>query len=362
MQIALAQEFLTKLGGAERVLKSMFDILPQSDIYTLFYNEAKVGKVFPKDKIKGLNLQFLYKVLRYNKLLLPFMKNAIEGLDFSGYDVVITSNTALMHNIIPHMDNYHISYIHSPARYIWDYYHNYKKDLGVFEWFDYPYSKFLSNIRLWDYYGINRVDKILCNSENVKKRIWKYYRKDAEVLYPPVRVKDMKLSTESEDYFLVISTLSKYKKIEIVIKAFNELQKKLIVIGDGDMKDYLENISQGNINFLGRIEDNELSEYLKYTKAVIYPQEEDFGIVPIEAMACGKPVIAYGKGGVLETVKENFSGEFFHRQTPESLQKAILKFYANEKNYNPKKIRESVMKFDESIFQDKILDIIRYKK
>jgi len=356
MKIALAHEMLVKLGGAERVLKSLSDLFPKAPIYTLFHDKKQTSEWFGDKKIHTSGLQKWFKLGIKPKYLLSKMPKAVEQFDFSNYDVVISSSSAFMHGIKVPKHAKHICYCHSPMRYAWDYAHEYTKHYS-------PFMRFLiagqlNKIRMWDYMTSDRPDIIIANSEHVRKRIQKYWRKDAVVIYPPVDVKRFTPTKHHEDYFLIVSALTPFKKIDIAIRTFNKIKRKLIIIGDGAQRKYLESIADDNIEFLGYKDDHVVRDYYENCRAFIFPGEEDFGITPVEAMASGKPVLAYGVGGVTESVQPGISGEFFYKPTPESLEDGLARLLANEKHFEPQKIWAIADKFDKSVFQEKMKKLI----
>lgn len=357
MKIALVHEMLVKLGGGERVLKSLTNLFPKSPIYTLLHDEKKTASWFGKKKIHPSYLQTLYKFIRRPKFLLPKMPQAIEQFDFRKYDVVISSSSAFAHGIKTDGKTKHICYCHSPMRYAWDYTHEYTKNYSNLG--RYFIAKILNPIRQWDYRASDRPDLIIANSKHVQKRIQKYWRKKATVIYPPVNVKRFEPTHNHEDYFLIVSALTPFKKIDLAIHAFNKIRRKLIIIGDGAQRKYLESIASDNIEFLGRKSDEMITEYMQNCRAFIFPGEEDFGITPVEAMAAGKPVLAYGVGGATESVQAGISGEFFYEPTPISLEDGLTRLLVNEKNYDFKKIRQIAEQFDESVFAEKMQAMIK---
>ncbi len=356
MKIALVHELLLKLGGAERVLRQLLDIYPQSPVYTLLHNPKKTEDWFHGERIYTTNLQKYYKILNSPKYLLPKMIKAIESFDFKNFDLVISSSSAFAHGINT-KEVKHICYCHSPMRYAWDYTHEYTKNMSFI--MRYISSSLLKDIRLWDYKIANRPHKIIANSKHVQKRISKYWRQESQVIYPPVNIKSFIPSPSHEDYFLIVSALTPFKRIDLAIQAFNKIGRKLIIIGDGSQRKLLESMSESNIEFLGRKSDKVVREYMQNCRAFIFPGEEDFGITPIEAMASGKPVLAYAVGGVLESVEAGISGEFFKEATVESFLDGLMRLMLNEKKYSYKQIRKNVERFECSIFEEKIQKIIK---
>lgn len=372
MKVAIAHEILIKLGGAERILKTLTDLYPKAPIYTLLHDAKKTNGWFPvkdgstsggKDKkIHPSYLQRLYKLGVKPKFLLSKMPKAVEQFDFSNYDVVISSSSAFMHGIKTRhggqagKNTKHICYCHSPMRYAWDYTHEYTKKYSKLMQF--LISEKLKTIRQWDFLAADRPDVLIANSRHVQKRIKKYWRRDAQVIYPPVDVKRFTPTKHHEDYFLIVSALTSFKQIDLAIHTFNKIKRKLVIIGDGAQMNCLKSIAKSNIEFLGYKDDHVVRDYIENCRAFIFPGEEDFGITPVEAMAAGKPVLAYGVGGVLESVQTDISGEFFQYPTPESLEDGLARLLANEKNFDPHKIHSIAQQFDQSVFIEKMKKII----
>lgn len=356
-KIALAHEMLTKLGGAERVVKTLSDLNPKAPIFTLFHDKKTTKDWFGDKKIHSSYLQLPFSLGVKSKFLLSKIPGAIEQFNFENYDVVISSSSAFMHGIKTGKNTKHICYCHSPMRYAWDYSHEYTKNQHPFMQF--LIAQKLNKIRQWDYSTANRPDILIANSKHVQKRIQKYWRRDSEVIHPPVCIKRFTPQKSHEDYFLIVSALTPFKKIDLAIHTFNKIKRKLVIIGDGAQRQYLESIAQDNIEFLGYKDDHSTRDYIEDCRAFIFPGEEDFGITPVEAMAAGKPVLAYGLGGVLESVQPGISGEFFYCPTPSSLEDGLARLLANEKSYDIQKIRSIAENFDESVFVDKIQKIIK---
>jgi glycosyltransferase involved in cell wall biosynthesis len=289
------------------------------------------------------------------------MSSAIESFDFSEYDLVFSSSNAFAKGVITNPDTTHICYCHSPMRYSWDWYFEYLKE-NKLGWLARKIVKLvIHKIRLWDRASAERVDYWIANSQNVRSRIKKYYHKDSEIIHCGTNIDKYHISESPKDYFLVVSRLSAYKKTDLVVKAFNKLGLPLVVVGTGEQYNILKSIAKSNVQIVGYKSDKEVVKYLSECRAFIHPQEEDFGLTQVEAMASGRPVIAYKKGGSLEVVKAGENGIFFEEPTSESLIKAIQKFEKIEKEFDPKKIRQSVEKFDNKKFKATIEKFVEEK-
>lgn len=359
MKIAFVHDFLLKLGGAERVLKVLMDMYPQAPVYTLLYDEKKVGDVFPKERVRPSGLQKWPRFLPgMHKFLFPFMPGAVENFDLSEFDVVVSSSGAYSHGVVTNLETIHICYYHSPMRYAWDYTHQYLKEQNLGLIGELIASRLLHKVRQWDYLAADRVDVVLANSRTVANRIKKYYRQESEVVNPPVDVERFEPHEKNEGYFLIVSALTPYKKIDLAVELFNRLGKRLVIIGDGNDMGRLKRMAARNIDFLGFKEDAVVKEYLENCRAFIFPGEDDFGIAPVEAMACGKPVLAFRKGGAMETVVEGKTGEFFEEQTVESMEAGLTQLLINEKNYVTKDIAEHAQQFSEKAFKKAMKSII----
>ncbi len=355
MKVALVHDFLLRLGGAERVLKVFSDMFPDAPIYTLLYDEKKVSEFFPKEKIKTSFLQNYPKFSKnYHRFLTYKMPRAIEEFDFSSYDLVLSSSNSFAHGIITNSETKHICYCHSPMRYAWDWSNEYIKENNITGIKSFFYSYLIKYLREWDKISSDRPDKYIANSVNVQRRIKKYYGLSSELIYPPVNVDRFEVKEKHLDYFLVVSNLTPYKKIDLAVKLFSKIGKKLLVIGNGPQKNYLKSISAPNVEFLGFQSDASVKEYIENSRAFIFPGEEDFGITPLEAMSAGKPVLAFSKGGTLETVVSGKTGEFFYEQTLESMEDGLARLLYNERFYNPKEIRKHAEKFSEKVFIENI--------
>ena len=360
MKVAIVHDFLLKLGGAERVVKALSDMFPEAPIYTILYDEDKVGDVFPKEKIRTSFLQKYPKFLRNKyKFLINRIPRAIEEMDFDEFDLVISSNTAFCHGIITSTNTKHICYCHSPMRYAWDWTNEYRREHNIKGLKNILYAPLLKSLREWDKVSSDRPNLYLANSQTVSNRIKKYYRINSDVVHPPVETGRFKVSKEHSNYFLIVSTLTPYKRIDLAVQLFNKIGRRLVIIGDGAHRQYLESIAGENIEFLGFKDDDTVTEYMQNCRAFIFPGEEDFGMTPVEAMACGKPVLAFGKGGCTETIVSGKTGEFFFEESVEAMEDGLARLLYNEKFYRPHTIARHATNFSSEIFQKKIKQKIR---
>lgn len=354
MKVALVHEMLLKLGGAERVVKTLTEMFPEAALHTLIADPKIAKKGFPEAKIIPSSLQKKFRWLPRAKFWLSSMPAAAESMRLNA-DIIISSSSAFAHGIKKGKAR-HICYCHSPMRYAWDFTHEYTKKMHPFmQWIA---ARMLSPIRIWDFKRAQDIDVIIANSKHVQKRIQKYWRRDSIVIYPPVNVKRFTPRSAHDDFFLIVSALTPFKRIDLAIQVFNKIKKRLVIIGEGAQKKELQSMAGPTIEFLGRLDDKDTQKYFENCRAFIFPGEEDFGITPVEAMAAGKPVLAYGLGGVTESVQAGISGEFFYEPSAASLEDGLARLLANEKNYDPLKIRAIAETFDEDIFKKRIAEIV----
>ena len=352
MRVALVHDYLNQYGGAERVLEAFCEIWPDAPIFTLVYDEKRTGRAFCGRKIRTSFLQKVPLVKNHHRPFLMLMPLAIEQFDFSKYDLVISSSASFAKGIITRPGTLHICYCHTPTRYVWDDSHRYIEEFGFPALVKKGIPLFLNYLRVWDESAAIRPDRYLANSQFVSSRIKKYYNCDSRVICPPVKTKNFYLSGRTEDYFLIVVRLLPYKKVDLAIKAFNQLGWPLKIVGDGPDRRRLKKMAGRNIEFVGLVAEKELPGYFARCRAFIFPQEEDFGITAVEAMAAGRPVIAFRGGGALEIVEEGKTGVFFNEQTPESLIEALRKF--DPADFSAQYIRQRAAQFDKEIFKDKI--------
>ncbi|MCR5171601.1 MAG: glycosyltransferase [Treponema sp.] len=362
MKVAIVHDWLVNYGGAERVVEEMLKLYPDADIYTLVYDEKKMGKIFPREKVHTSFVQKLPMSTRLYTKLLTLMPKAFESFDFSGYDLVLCSSSSCAKGVITPPLVPHISYIHTPMRYAWDQFFEYRKRSGKLTKFF--MNRWMPSIRLWDFISSQRIDSLICNSKYIARRIKKYWNLPSAVIYPPVDTERLSPNNkEAEDFYVVFSRFVPYKRIDLAVSACGKLGKKLVVIGGGSQEGELKALAKEafanhpqDVKFTGRISDEEVQDYLQRCKAMIFSAEEDFGIIPVEVQACGRPVIAFGKGGALETVKEGVTGVFFDKQETESLCGAIKNFEElySKRTFDSAKIVEHAKSFSAERFRKEL--------
>lgn len=352
MKIALIHDYIVSYGGAEKTFKVLSEIFPDAELYTLFYNKDIVEKL-KIGRGRPIHTSFLQKFPRFLRrkyqILLLFMPIAAETLDFREFDIVISSSFSFVKGIITRPKTTHISYCHTPTRYLWD------KSRKRF---------ILHYFRVWDRQASERVDKFIASSKTVQDRIRKYYKRESTVIYPPVRISPPEANPPmagkpEKEFYLIVSQLRKYKRIDMAVDAFNKLGLELVIIGDGPEKRKLKKMAKKNIKILGWQPEEITAEYYQNCRAFIFPGEDDFGIAPVEAMSFGKPVLAYRKGGATETIIEGKTGEFFDYENSAILADCVRRFRMKSANhYDPKFISEHVKKFSEQRFKKEILEFV----
>jgi glycosyltransferase involved in cell wall biosynthesis len=353
MKICLVHDWLTSYGGAELVLKTMLEIWPDAPIYTLVYDpDGPCKEIIQSTQVHGSFINKYRRAKRNHRSFLPVMPLAIEQFDLSEFDVVLSSSHAVAKGVITGPDQLHISYVHTPIRYAWDLQSQYLADAGLTRGLKSWLARALLHyIRIWDERTVPGVDHYIANSKFVAQRIWKFYKRNATVIHPPVEIDRFTPQSDKKDFYLTVSRLVPYKKIGLIVEAFRQMpDKKLIVIGDGPEMKAIRERQTSNIELLGFVDNKTTANTIQDAKALIFAAEEDFGIVPVEAQACGTPVIAYGKGGARETVIESETGYFFAEQSPESIIEAVKAFEA-QPPLDPEKIRQNAERFAKERFK-----------
>lgn len=355
LKVAIVHDYLNQMGGAEWVLKVLHQIFPDAPIFTSVYVPSSVCPSFKSADIRTSFMQRLPMIKKHARFYLALYPYAFELFDLSKYDLVLSSSSSFAKGVVTPPSTCHICYCYSPMRFVWSY-HDYIEQEPISRiiklWLPYV----IHRLRRWDEITANRVDCYIAISNEVRRRINKYYRRDAAVINPPVDVSRFTTSYEDNGYFLIISRLLPYKHIDIVIEAFNRLRLPLKIIGSGRDEYRLRKMAGPTVEFLGKLNDDKMRKCLEECRAVIFPGFEDFGLVPVEAMACGKPVIAYEAGGALETVMEGITGKFFNEQTPEAIAEAVERFDPN--TFDPDQIRRHAEEFDVSIFKDRMAKFV----
>jgi glycosyltransferase involved in cell wall biosynthesis len=346
MRSAIIHYWLLNRRGGEKVLDSLCRLLPGADIYTLFCDPRTLS-----EELRGHRIvtSYLDPFRRWHRNLLPLMPMALEAFDLRGYDLIVSSESGPAKGVLAPSTARHICYCHTPMRYLWDLYPAYRNEWTRSRFKRALITPFAHYMRQWDYASAARVDRFIANSRNVRTRIWKTYRRESEVIYPPVDIENFH-HQRAEDYFLAVSELVPYKRIDLLVKHFTRTGQTLRIAGDGPDLKALRAAAGRNIQFLGRVSDADLRDLYARCRAFLMPGEEDFGITPVEALASGKPVIAFGRGGALETVPP-FGGVFFDRQTGESLAVAMHRFELLEPEIQPDHLQQWTRQFSTAEFE-----------
>ena len=353
MRAAIVHYWLLNQRGGEKVLEALCRLLPGADIFTLFCDPATLSPELERHKI---TTSFLNPGRRWYRNLLPLMPMALESFDLRGYDLVISSESGPAKGVITSSGTRHLCYCHTPMRYLWDLYPAYRNEWTPSWWKRAAMTPLTNYLRLWDFVSAARVDRFLANSDNVRARIWKTYRRESEVLHPPVDVDRFEYQPP-QDYFLIVSELVPYKRIDGAVRVFSRNGRRLRIAGAGPELRRLQEMAGPNVEFLGRVPDAALRELYAGCRALLLPGEEDFGITPVEAQASGKPVIALGRGGVLETVPP-FGGIFYDEPTEEQLEAALQRFEKFEPHVRPVELQEHAQRFSTEEFARKMQTVL----
>lgn len=356
MKIAFVHDYLNQYGGAERVLQVLCSLFPRAPIYTTVYDPDATGGVFEGRTIRTSFLQNMPLVKRYHHAFSFLMPLAVEQFDPSAFDVVFSISSSFAKGVVTKPHTRHVCYCLTPPRFLWDDSHRFVNEFRYPSFVKKAIPPMLSYLRMWDSQAAKRVDEFVAISNFVKDRIKKYYGRTADVLYPPVNTARFAPAQKPGDYFLMVGRIVSYKKFDLAIRVFNALGLPLKIAGAGIEADRLKKLAGKNVEFLGLVQDDILAGLYAGAKALVFPQEEDFGIVPLEAMASGRPVIAFRGGGAVETVIPGTTGLFFEEQTERSLFQALGRF--KEMEFDPRACRIQAEKFDISVFQKHILEIL----
>jgi glycosyltransferase involved in cell wall biosynthesis len=368
VSVGIVADWLVTFAGSEKVIAEFIKLYPHADIYSVvdFLSDESRKKFYGKEATTSFIQRLPFAKKKYQQYL-PLMPLAIEQLDVTGHDIVLSSSHAVAKGVLTGPDQLHISYVHSPIRYAWDFQHQYLRESGLNKGLKGKLARwFLHKIRIWDYRTAHGVDHFIANSHFIARRIKKVYGRDADVIYPPVDVERFTLQENKEDFYFTASRMVPYKRIDLIVEAFSQMpDKKLVVIGDGSEMAKIKAKAGSNIEILGYQPDEVMQDYMRRAKAFVFAAEEDFGITPVEAQASGTPVIAFGKGGVLETIRpygeKNATGVFFAEQTAESLIKAVRRFDKIQESILPLDCRENALKFSGERFHNELDKYIKTK-
>ena len=365
MKTAIVHYWLVNMRGGEKVLEALLEMFPEADIFTHVYDPDAMPDSIKSHRVFTSYIQKLPMAKKLYQKYMPLMPNALNGFNLQEYDLIISSESGPAKGVVPNPDAYHICYCHSPMRYLWDMYHDYFRDSGGFVRFF--MKRLIPNLRLYDVASSNLVDLFVANSGYVAKRIRRYYNREAAVVFPPVDIEKFgDIKRKPGDFYLFFGQLTGYKRADLAIEACIASGKKLVVAGAGSNKNDVKKYEKtGLVTFKGRVSDDEVRELYATAKALLFPGIEDFGIIPVEAQAAGCPVIAYGRGGALETVRENSTGVFFYEQTAASLREAIAGFEAADADgcfSNREVFSNHVKQFTKQAFIEKINGIVAERK
>lgn len=360
LKVALVHDWLVGRGGGERVLYDIHTLFPDAPIYTLVYDQDKAPEWCKECDIRTTYIQKWPGAKSHHKLLLSFMPKAWEALDLTEYDLVISCCASCCKGVITRPDALHVCYSFSPTRYVWDLYYDYLENTNAIKRFF--MKRMIHKVRLWDFQAAQRVDHFAADSNFVGSRIKKYYRRDFTTIYPGTRINEYPITEMPDDYYLVVARFVRYKRVDLAIEACNQLKKKLVVIGSGgEEEERLKKLAGDTVEFLGRVSDEEMERYYSRAKAFLFPGIEDYGITPVEAMSAGVPVLAFGKGGALETVQDGKTGLYFHDQTVSGLVHCIEEFERNGVAYSRQQIHDYSLNFSDEIFKGDFTNFLKDK-
>ena len=379
-KVALIHDWLTGMRGGERCLESFCELFPRADIFTLLHIPGRVSKTIEERRIRTSVIQTLPCAATCYRYYLPLFPWAVEQFTLDGYDLILSSSHCVAKGIKPPPNALHIAYVYTPMRYIWDMQDTYVASSRMGPAARLMLRALAGPLRRWDVAVNERVDHFVAISHYVADRIRRHYGREATVIYPPVETARFHIAEQTDDYYLAAGAFAPYKRIDLAIEAFNRLRRRLVIVGEGQEGGRLRRMAGPTIEFLGRRSDREVADLLGRCRALVFPGEEDFGILPVEAMACGRPVIAFGKGGVTETIiplnrsaygvasslqplafslqPQPPTGVFFYDQTVEALVHAVDLFERSSDRFDPEALRAHALTFDRSIFEKRMMSYI----
>lgn len=357
LRVAIVHYWFVSMRGGEKVVENLLELFPQADLYSHVVDRDKLSAMLAARRIETSFINRMPWAKEKYQSYLPFMPLALEQLDLRNYDLVISSESGPAKGVLTESGTCHVCYCHTPMRYLWDMYPEYVRQVpGLLR----PLARLIMHyLRLWDVASANRVDHFIANSKFIAGRINKHYRRQAEVIYPPVDIDQFQVSPDNSGFYLMVGQVIPYKKADLAVDAFKQIDGQLVVIGEGSMLTDLKRRASSNVTFLGRQDWSVIVDHYARCRALLFPGIEDFGIVPVEAMASGKPVIAFGAGGALETVIDGLTGVYFHEQTVAGLIDAVHRFESLEESFDPAQIRAHAEQFSASQFRARITSFVQ---
>ena len=359
LKVALVHDWLTGMRGGEKCLEVLCELFPEADLYTLLHQKGKLSQNIESRSIRTSFVQHLPFGLKKYRHYLPLFPLAIEQFDLSAYDLIVSSSHCVAKGVRPNKSTYHISYVHTPMRYVWDQFNTYFRQPRTSWPVRIGAELMRPYLQRWDRNTAKRVDTFLCNSNNIRKKILEYYGRESQVIYPPVDLSQFKPGDTKADYYLMVGAFAPNKRVDLAVHAFNKLKLPLKISGSGQDEEYCRSIAGETIEFLGTLSNEKLLELYQQARALVFPGEDDFGITPLEAQACGTPVIAFAAGGVLETVTDQ-TGLFFKEQKVEALVKAVEIMERKWEVFVPEKFQEQLSRFGRGHFKEQMAHAIEF--
>ena len=359
LKVALVHDWLTGMRGGEKCLEVLCELFPEADLYTLLHQKGKLSQNIESRSIRTSFVQHLPFGLKKYRHYLPLFPLAIEQFDLSAYDLIVSSSHCVAKGVRRNNSTYHISYVHTPMRYVWDQFNTYFRQPRTSWPFRIGAELMRPYLQRWDRNTAKRVDTFLCNSNNIRKKILEYYGRESQVIYPPVDLSLFKPGDTKADFYLMVGAFAPNKRVDLAVHAFNQLKLPLKISGSGQDEEYCRSIAGETIEFLGTLSNEKLLELYQQARALVFPGEDDFGITPLEAQACGTPVIAFAAGGVLETVTDQ-TGLFFKEQKVEALVKAVEIMERKWEVFVPEKFQEQLSRFGRGHFKEQMAHAIEF--